>query len=171
MPPYAASGIGRFSLRLLLACVWWGLFFRTLILSLSVIHLIAPSASSSQPLCLSPYAKRSFFFSRELRRDRPHIKSNVTSSDPVSVNFSSSVQLMEKSPSLSSTNPEKPHDGSSELSTFSESSAPIDPTLERVVWRKMDMWLLPVVAMFYFLSFLVSRAHCVKFRAGPHRYP
>lgn len=34
--------------------------------------------------------------------------------------------------------------------------------LERVVWRKLDMFILPVVAMFYLLSFLVSlslRAH------------
>ncbi|KIL64781.1 hypothetical protein M378DRAFT_126308 [Amanita muscaria Koide BX008] len=29
-----------------------------------------------------------------------------------------------------------------------------DPKLDRVVWRKMDMFILPVVAMFYLLSFL-----------------
>ncbi len=28
--------------------------------------------------------------------------------------------------------------------------------LERVVWRKLDLFILPVVAMFYLLSFLVS---------------
>jgi hypothetical protein len=31
-----------------------------------------------------------------------------------------------------------------------------DARLERVVWRKLDLFILPVVAMFYFLSFLVS---------------
>ena len=32
-----------------------------------------------------------------------------------------------------------------------------DPTLEKTVWRKLDKWILPVVAMFYLLSFLVSK--------------
>jgi hypothetical protein len=31
-----------------------------------------------------------------------------------------------------------------------------DPALEKTVWRKLDKWILPVVAMFYLLSFLVS---------------
>lgn len=31
----------------------------------------------------------------------------------------------------------------------------VDPALERRVWLKLDLWLLPVVTMFYFLSFLV----------------
>jgi sugar phosphate permease len=29
-----------------------------------------------------------------------------------------------------------------------------DPVMEKKVWRKIDLWVLPVVAMFYFLSFL-----------------
>ncbi|KAF9459787.1 major facilitator superfamily domain-containing protein [Collybia nuda] len=61
--------------------------------------------------------------------------------------------MMEKAPSQTSSDPEKTHNGSGELSTFSD-VAPIDPALERVVWRKIDFWLLPVVSMFYFLSFL-----------------
>ena len=37
-----------------------------------------------------------------------------------------------------------------------ESMSPTDdPALEKV-WRKMDLYILPVVAMFYLLSFLVS---------------
>lgn len=35
-------------------------------------------------------------------------------------------------------------------------STVFDPALERIVWRKMDKWVLPIVSMFYFLSFLVS---------------
>jgi hypothetical protein len=31
----------------------------------------------------------------------------------------------------------------------------VDPVLDKAVWRKMDLWLLPTVAMFYLLSFLV----------------
>lgn len=31
-----------------------------------------------------------------------------------------------------------------------------DKRLEKVVWRKLDLFILPVVAMFYLLSFLVS---------------
>ncbi|KAJ8090738.1 hypothetical protein PM082_018304 [Marasmius tenuissimus] len=30
----------------------------------------------------------------------------------------------------------------------------VNPTLERTVWRKLDLFVLPTVAMFYFLSFL-----------------
>jgi hypothetical protein len=45
------------------------------------------------------------------------------------------------------------------IETSSLSSEPVathvDPALDKVVWRKLDMWILPVVAMFYFLSFLV----------------
>ena len=29
--------------------------------------------------------------------------------------------------------------------------------LDRGVWRKLDLWLLPTVAMFYLLSFLVRQ--------------
>ncbi|KAF8519874.1 major facilitator superfamily domain-containing protein [Hysterangium stoloniferum] len=30
----------------------------------------------------------------------------------------------------------------------------LDPVLEKVVWRKLDMWILPLATMFYLLSFL-----------------
>jgi len=32
-----------------------------------------------------------------------------------------------------------------------------DPVMDRRVWRKLDLYILPVVAMFYFLSFLVCK--------------
>ena len=32
----------------------------------------------------------------------------------------------------------------------------LSPSLERRVWRKMDLYILPVVSMFCLLSFLVS---------------
>ncbi|KAF5335333.1 hypothetical protein D9611_011736 [Ephemerocybe angulata] len=35
-----------------------------------------------------------------------------------------------------------------------DGSAPPDPALMRRAWMKLDLWLLPVVTMFYFLSFL-----------------
>lgn len=31
-----------------------------------------------------------------------------------------------------------------------------DPAMEKKVWRKIDTYVLPIVAMFYLLSFLVS---------------
>lgn len=31
-----------------------------------------------------------------------------------------------------------------------------DTTLEKIVWRKIDLWILPIATMFYLLSFLVS---------------
>lgn len=31
-----------------------------------------------------------------------------------------------------------------------------DAALEKRVWRKLDVWILPVVTIFYLLSFLVS---------------
>lgn len=40
--------------------------------------------------------------------------------------------------------------------SLSDESLALDPALEKIVWRKMDKWILPVVAMFYLLSFLVS---------------
>ncbi|KAF9459883.1 major facilitator superfamily domain-containing protein, partial [Collybia nuda] len=36
---------------------------------------------------------------------------------------------------------------------ISESTV-FEPVLEKRVWRKMDKWVLPIVSMFYFLSFL-----------------
>lgn len=41
-------------------------------------------------------------------------------------------------------------------SSLSSDSHIADPVLDRKVWRKLDSYLLPVVAMFYLLSFLVS---------------
>jgi len=58
---------------------------------------------------------------------------------------------MDKVPSRTSTDPEKLADTSS----VGSSPAPVvDPVLERTVWRKLDRWILPVVTMFYLLSFL-----------------
>ena len=42
-----------------------------------------------------------------------------------------------------------------------------DQRLEKVVWRKLDLYILPVVAMFYLLSFLVSK----RFLSGYGRRP
>ena len=39
-----------------------------------------------------------------------------------------------------------------------------DERLERVVWRKLDCFILPVVAMFYLLSFLVSEPSLSRYR-------
>ncbi len=39
--------------------------------------------------------------------------------------------------------------------THASSSSVYDPVLEKRVWRKLDLYVLPVVAMFYLLSFLV----------------
>jgi hypothetical protein len=33
-----------------------------------------------------------------------------------------------------------------------------DSNLDKVVWKKLDLYVLPVVAMFYLLSFLVGRS-------------
>jgi hypothetical protein len=45
-----------------------------------------------------------------------------------------------------------------ETSSLSSEPVPVqlDPALDKIVWRKLDLWILPVVSMFYFLSFLVS---------------
>ena len=40
----------------------------------------------------------------------------------------------------------------------------VDPVLEKTIWRKLDFYILPVVAMFYFLSFLVRVGRCFLFR-------
>lgn len=46
----------------------------------------------------------------------------------------------------------------------SDSSAPqVDPSMEKVVWRKLDLWLLPTVAMFYLLSFLVREYQIILY--------
>ncbi|KAJ6630309.1 major facilitator superfamily domain-containing protein [Mycena sp. CBHHK59/15] len=57
---------------------------------------------------------------------------------------------MDKVASRTSTDPEKHVDASSV-----GSDQPItNSELEKVVWRKLDMWILPVVTIFYLLSFL-----------------
>jgi sugar phosphate permease len=60
------------------------------------------------------------------------------------------MSTMDKVPSRTSTDPEK-HAEASSL----ESDQPIvNEQLERVVWRKLDIWVLPIVSLFYLLSFL-----------------
>ncbi|KAJ7611771.1 major facilitator superfamily domain-containing protein [Roridomyces roridus] len=56
---------------------------------------------------------------------------------------------MDKVSSRSSTDPEKHADGSS-----LGSEPVVNPVLEAKVWRKLDLWILPVVSIFYLLSFL-----------------
>ncbi|KAF8219144.1 MFS general substrate transporter [Tricholoma matsutake] len=60
--------------------------------------------------------------------------------------------MSDKALSRSSIDPEKHAIETSSLG--SESSARVNPALEKVVWRKLDLWILPTVAMFYLLSFL-----------------
>ncbi|KAF8960454.1 major facilitator superfamily domain-containing protein [Flammula alnicola] len=60
---------------------------------------------------------------------------------------------MDKASSHTTEDPEKHNDSGSSL----RSPSPVlvkDPVLEKAVWRKLDLCILPVVAMFYFLSFL-----------------
>lgn len=45
---------------------------------------------------------------------------------------------------------------SSSGSSLQSSSLSPESAFGKAVWRKMDLCLLPVVTMFYFLSFLVS---------------
>lgn len=59
---------------------------------------------------------------------------------------------MDKVPSRTSTDPEKNVDASS----LGSDQPIVNDVLERTVWRKLDIWILPVVTMFYLLSFLVS---------------
>lgn len=44
-------------------------------------------------------------------------------------------------------------------------AAATSSAIEKRVWLKLDLWLLPVVSMFYFLSFLVS------FMTSSFRFP
>jgi len=57
---------------------------------------------------------------------------------------------MDKVPSRTSTDPEKHADASS----VGSDQPVVNHELERTVWRKLDIWILPVVALFYLLSFL-----------------
>ncbi|ESK84554.1 mfs transporter [Moniliophthora roreri MCA 2997] len=43
---------------------------------------------------------------------------------------------------------------SSTRSVVSEEDVHVDPAMEKRVWRKLDIYVLPIVAMFYLLSFL-----------------
>lgn len=52
------------------------------------------------------------------------------------------------------TDQEKNGDNSS--GTHTETVVVADPVLEVKVWRKLDMWVLPIASMFYLLSFLVT---------------
>lgn len=61
--------------------------------------------------------------------------------------------MSDKAPSQTSLDPEKHAIETSSLG--SEPYAQVDPDLDKVVWRKLDMYILPTVAMFYLLSFLV----------------
>jgi hypothetical protein len=61
--------------------------------------------------------------------------------------------MLQSDPPLSPITQEK-HAGS-EADSLEGEAMSVNPLLEGVVWRKMDLWILPVVAMFYFLSFLV----------------
>lgn len=47
-------------------------------------------------------------------------------------------------------------DATSSVGSSNEFRIVEDPAMEKRVWRKIDMYVLPIVAMFYLLSFLVS---------------
>jgi hypothetical protein len=63
------------------------------------------------------------------------------------------MTTLQLDPPLSPVTLEK-HAGS-EADSLEAEAMTVNPALERVVWRKMDLWILPIVAMFYLLSFLV----------------
>jgi len=48
-----------------------------------------------------------------------------------------------------------PEKGATDIGSVGGKDPTEDPPLEKV-WRKVDLYILPVVAMFYLLSFLVS---------------
>ncbi|KAL0958482.1 hypothetical protein HGRIS_000621 [Hohenbuehelia grisea] len=57
-------------------------------------------------------------------------------------------------PSSAQTDPEKRAGSQFSDAGSSDGQVLVNPTLEKRVWRKMDYWVLPFVAMFYLLSFL-----------------
>ncbi|KAJ6503584.1 major facilitator superfamily domain-containing protein [Mycena sanguinolenta] len=57
---------------------------------------------------------------------------------------------MDKVSSRSSTDPEKDVDSSSVIND----QLVVNDELERTVWRKLDIWIIPIVTLFYLLSFL-----------------
>lgn len=77
---------------------------------------------------------------------------------------------MDKTPSHSSGEPEKHHELVASSNHYDSSLSEPDYTLEKVVWRKLDLWILPVVTMFYFLSFLVSSVLFSRKVAGPLQF-
>jgi hypothetical protein len=60
-----------------------------------------------------------------------------------------------KVPFRLSTNHEKNVETGSDHSDHNDQPV-INDQLERTVWRKLDIWILPVVTLFFLLSFLVS---------------
>jgi hypothetical protein len=62
---------------------------------------------------------------------------------------------MDNASSHASGDPEKQDESESSRKSLSP-APPVDAAFDQRVWRKLDLWILPVVAMFYFLSFLVS---------------
>jgi len=64
--------------------------------------------------------------------------------------------MLDKQSSFSSEDPEKrlDFDDNSHNIPSPTVGPSVNPALEKRVWRKLDMWVLPVVTMFYLLSFL-----------------
>jgi len=56
---------------------------------------------------------------------------------------------------MSDSSVSDPEKGAADIGSVSSVGPTEDPALEKV-WRKVDLYVLPVVAMFYLLSFLVS---------------
>jgi hypothetical protein len=65
---------------------------------------------------------------------------------------------MASPPSLHSSDPEKRDKHSESEKSLDGLAGPplVDDVLEKRVWRKLDLYVLPVVSMFYLLSFIVS---------------
>ncbi|KAH9482229.1 putative transporter [Psilocybe cubensis] len=63
---------------------------------------------------------------------------------------------MDRTSSRTSGDPEKHESSISEASASANPSPALllDPAMQKKVWRKMDLWIIPVVTMFYLLSFL-----------------
>jgi hypothetical protein len=61
---------------------------------------------------------------------------------------------MDKAASRSSSDPDPEKNVDS--SSLGSDQPLVNDQLERTVWRKLDIWVLPIVTLFYLLSFLVS---------------
>lgn len=66
------------------------------------------------------------------------------------------IFIMDRALTHPSADPEKRSITGSSNGDGSSDNAVINSALEKRVWRKMDLFILPVVTMFYLLSFLVS---------------